>query len=92
MPIRTSQDRTGFAPTDSRWSAVDDSTYDGAPDAGPQRVGTGSTEIEAVLDYVAQIIEAEPEDPSHGMGGGLMREAQIKTCERLAEAVRDLAA
>ena len=60
-------------------------------DSGAQGVGYGATEVSAALDLVVGMIEAEPEHPSHGMGGGLMREAQIKTCERLAVAVRELA-
>lgn len=32
------------------WIAIDDN-YDGAPDAGAQIVGYGSTEKEAVMDY-----------------------------------------
>lgn len=90
MPIRTSRDLSGFAPMASCWMAYDDSGYDGAPDAGPQTVGRGPTEIAAVLDLVASIIEAEPEHPSRGMSGGLMRESQVSTCQHLAEAIRDL--
>lgn len=37
------------------WCCVDDN-YDGAPDAGPQIVGTGRTELEAIYNYLEQII------------------------------------
>jgi hypothetical protein len=40
------------------WSAIDDDTYDGAPDAGPQAVGYGATEAEAVADLMAQLEDA----------------------------------
>jgi hypothetical protein len=36
------------------WAAYDDDTYDGAPDAGPQIVGTGATEAEAIADFEQQ--------------------------------------
>lgn len=90
MPITTSPDLTGLAPSNEIWRAVDDDLYDGAPDTASLCVGHGSTEIVAVLDYVAQMIEAHLENPSHGYAG-LMREAQISTCTHLAKAVRDLA-
>lgn len=39
------------------WSAVDDNTYDGAPDSGPPAnlVGRGATEAEAIADLLEQI-------------------------------------
>ena len=39
---------------DFDWTAVTDD-YDGAPDAGPQPVGYGRTENEAVADLVQQM-------------------------------------
>jgi len=36
------------------WCAYDDDTYDGAPDAGPQCVGYGATEAEAIADFREQ--------------------------------------
>ena len=41
------------------WCAYDDDTYDGAPDAGPQIVGHGATEKEAVEDFMEQWNEKE---------------------------------
>lgn len=42
---------TGFAPPDMAWCAYDTSSYDGAPDAGPQIIGWGATEEAALKDY-----------------------------------------
>lgn len=36
------------------WAAVDDDTYDGAPDAAHQIVGQGATEAAAILDFKEQ--------------------------------------
>ena len=45
-------------PTDKfDWSAVT-VDYDGAPDAGPQFVGHGATEAEAIADLKQQIEDA----------------------------------
>lgn len=51
MKIVAHPDLTGYAPPNERWSAFDDDTYDGTPDAGPQIVGYGATEAEAIADY-----------------------------------------
>lgn len=40
------------------WSCIDDN-YDGAPDAEPQIVGAGTTEIEAIKDYLDQYLDKE---------------------------------
>lgn len=40
------------------WVAYDENTYDGAPDAGPQIVGYGSTEHEAIADFREQLLES----------------------------------
>jgi len=40
------------------YSAVDYDRYDGAPDAGPQRVGWGSTEEEAIAELLAETEDA----------------------------------
>ena len=40
------------------WTAVTDD-YDGAPDAGPQYVGHGATENEAIRDLIEQLEEVE---------------------------------
>lgn len=37
------------------WCAVNDRRYDGAPDAGPQQVGFGETEDDAIMDLLEQI-------------------------------------
>lgn len=39
------------------WCAYDENTYDGAPDAGHQIVGYGSTEHEAIADFREQLLE-----------------------------------
>jgi hypothetical protein len=48
MEIRTSS----AAPTDMAWSAIDNDSYDGAPDAGhvAHFIGYGPTEVEAITD------------------------------------------
>jgi hypothetical protein len=40
-------------------SCVDSDEYDGAPDAGPQLVGQGDTEAEALADFHEQRLERE---------------------------------
>lgn len=40
------------------WSAIDEDRYDGAPDAGPQYVGYGRTEAEAIADLMSQLEDA----------------------------------
>ncbi len=40
------------------WQAVTDD-YDGAPDAGPQPVGNGSTEQEAIDDLLEQLEDSD---------------------------------
>lgn len=37
------------------WQAIDDDIYDDAPDAGPQCVGVGKTEQEAIDDLLQKI-------------------------------------
>lgn len=38
------------------WSAVDDDTYDGAPDSGNRnQIGYGATEQEAIADLMEQL-------------------------------------
>lgn len=39
------------------WSAVDDDTYDGAPDSRSAVIGWGRTEEEAIADLLDQIEE-----------------------------------
>ncbi len=58
MNIRTDYWRKPI-PTDAYdWSAVDDDTYDGAPDSGNRnQVGYGATEAEAVADLMEQLDE-----------------------------------
>lgn len=45
------------------WYCVDDN-YDGAPDAGPQIVGWGATEEEAITDYLVGCRERMESDRS----------------------------
>ena len=53
MKIRTSETPIG-------WCAVDDDTYDGAPDAGAAgAMGTGTTEEEAIADLLEQIADKD---------------------------------
>jgi hypothetical protein len=41
------------------WSAVDDDTYDGAPDSGNRnQIGYGATEEEAIADLLEQLSAA----------------------------------
>jgi hypothetical protein len=41
------------------WSAVDDNTYDGAPDSGNRhQIGYGRTEDEAIVDLLVLLAEA----------------------------------
>jgi hypothetical protein len=56
MKIRTSHDYPPIPVRDHDWSAVTDE-YDGAEDAGPQCVGYGKTEHEAIEDLVEQLVE-----------------------------------
>lgn len=59
MNIQAYPDLTGYAPPSERWHAIDTDTYDGAPDAGPQIVGTGATAHEALADYWRNFIDAD---------------------------------
>ena len=53
MKIVVEEDRTGFAPSDHRFSAYDPDTYDGAEDSKNRHmVGVGPTKIEAVRDLL----------------------------------------
>ncbi len=55
MKIKT--ERLRYVPTSMAWSAIDEDTYDGAPDCiGPEHcVGTGPTEIDAICDLMDQL-------------------------------------
>ena len=57
MNICAFPDRTGYAPKNERWHAIDVDTYDGAEDAGPQFVGYGRTKDDAILDLIEQLLE-----------------------------------
>ena len=54
MRIKVEPDLTGFAPPDSRWTAVDDDTYDGP--GSP--IGSGASEAEAIVDLLEQLEDA----------------------------------
>jgi len=45
------------APYGNQWMAIDHNLYDGAPDAGPQAMGHGTTKNAAVLDLMDQLEE-----------------------------------
>ena len=62
MKIRVEEDDTGFAPRAERFYALDDDSYDGAPDAAPrcQVVGRGATPDEAVADLLKRLEEETP--------------------------------
>lgn len=51
------------APRALAWSAIDDSTYDGAPDSHCP-IGRGRTEAEAIADLKEQIEERDEERAS----------------------------
>lgn len=51
MNIRTEMHRCPWGP---EWYAIDDDTYDGAPDARPM-AGIGSTEAEAIADLMERL-------------------------------------
>jgi hypothetical protein len=50
--FRAYPDLSGFAPKHEQFYAIDDDTYDGAPDAGPQVVGVGPTAEAAIADAI----------------------------------------
>jgi hypothetical protein len=55
MNIETHQHYPG------EWTAIDSSTYDGAPDAGAMRtMGLGHTEQEAIDDLIQQFEDGKP--------------------------------
>ena len=60
MKIVTHYDPPPIPVRNCDWSAVDDDTYDGAPDTHPPcPIGYGATEAEAVADLLLQIEERE---------------------------------
>lgn len=63
MNIRTHYVYPPIPVRDFDWSAIDEDTYDGAPDAGQraQMIGFGKTEAEAIADLKQQIEENEEE-------------------------------
>jgi hypothetical protein len=56
MKIRTEYDPRALL-THWEWTAWDESTYDGAEDAGPsaRAIGCGPTEAEAIADLMEQL-------------------------------------
>lgn len=58
MNIRTTYDPKPIPVRQFDWTAVDDDTYDGAPDAHCP-IGSGTTEAEAIADLLLQIEERE---------------------------------
>lgn len=53
-PIATSADFPPIPTRDYDWSAYFPNEFDGAPDAGPQLIGRGETEAEAIADLIEQ--------------------------------------
>lgn len=49
--IKTSYDHPPIPDRSMDWSAWDDNTIDGADDAGPQIIGRGHTEAEAIAEF-----------------------------------------
>jgi hypothetical protein len=41
------------------WTAYDEDAFDGAPDGGPQPLGTGKTKEEAIQDLLRQLTEED---------------------------------
>jgi hypothetical protein len=66
MKIAVHEDNTGYAPKECRFTAIDDDSYDWAPDQRrASTIGYGSTPAEAVRDWLeialdeCEITEAE---------------------------------
>ena len=58
MNIVTEADTTGYAPRDCRYSAVDDDTWDGAPDSrNRSTIGYGPTPAAAIADLMALLAD-----------------------------------
>ena len=56
MKIRTEYVYPPIPDRSMDWSAVDEDTYDGAPDSGNRhQVGRGRTEHEAIADLLTQL-------------------------------------
>ena len=62
MKIVAQEDNTGVAPAGCRWSAIDEDSYDGAPDSRSNQIGFGPTQDAAIADLQAQRIDPI-EDP-----------------------------
>ena len=58
MKIVAQEDNTGVAPAGCRWSAIDEDSYDGAPDSRSNQIGFGPTQDAAIADLQAQRIDA----------------------------------
>jgi hypothetical protein len=41
------------------WCAYDEERYDGAPDAGPQIIGWGTTETDAIYEFLVVLDDKE---------------------------------
>ena len=60
MKIRTTYAPPPIPHRQFDWSAIDDSTYDGAEDSGTRnQIGYGKTEQEAIDDLLEQLAEDE---------------------------------
>jgi hypothetical protein len=60
MKIRTDYDPKPIPIRSFDWCAIDEDTYDGAPDSGNRhQIGYGRTEAEAIADLTAILEEDE---------------------------------
>jgi hypothetical protein len=60
MKIRTHYDPKPIPSRDSDWSAIDQDTYDGAPDSRTNQIGWGATE-QAIADLLDQLKKGQNE-------------------------------
>ena len=77
------------------WTAVDDATYDGAPDSGPVAhcQGFGETEDAAICDLFEQLEEHEVVKPlpppitfANGLGGIFVRDLEKRSMSSWTDA------
>lgn len=62
MKIRTSYDPKPIPTSRFDWAAVDEDTYDGAPDSGNRnQIGYGASEAEAIADLMILLEENKDE-------------------------------
>lgn len=73
------------------WTAIDDDTYDGAPDAGQRLMGWGSTEAEAKEDLMRLFQERDEyfADQHESEAQRREEEAEAEHHERMVERARE---